>query len=238
MDQKDTIQQTQAKIWKILDRMSVMDEKARQNHEKAQQDHAKARQEMAEIRASQKELSASQKDTDQRMKQFSVDLARREKRIDREFKKTKELFIGQWGMLVESLVEGDLIKQLKKRNIHVYGVGQRIPGCMHTTDSQGRKQQKHCEIDLIAKNGKEIVAVEVKTSLNKKDVDKFLETLKLFTQYWPGYKDNTVYGAVAYLRVQSGAEVYAEKKGLFVIRATGDSSSIVNRPNFKPKNFS
>ena len=224
MDQKDTIQQTQAKIWKTLDRISAMDEKTRQ-------DHAKARREMAEIRASHKKAR-------QEMAEMRAESRAREKRIDREFRKAKELFTGKWGMLVESLIEGNLVKQLNKRNIQVHDTDQRVHGCILITDSQGRKQQKKCEIDIIAQNGKEVVAVEVKTSLNKKDVDKFLETLKLFTQYWPGYKDNTVYGAVAYLRVQSGAEVYAEKKGLFVIRATGDSSSIVNRPNFKPKSFS
>ena len=267
MDQKDTIQQTQAKIWKTLDRISAMDEKtrqdhekARQDHEKARQDHAKARQEMAEIRARQ---DARDKKAKQEMavlraerqadhakarremaeirasqKELSASRAARDKRIDREFRQAKELFTGKWGMLVESLIEGNLVKQLNKRNIQVHDTDQRVHGCILITDSQGRKQQKKCEIDIIAQNGKEVVAVEVKTSLNKKDVDKFLETLKLFTQYWPGYKDNTVYGAVAYLRVQSGAEVYAEKNGLFVIRATGDSSSIVNRPNFKPKSFS
>ena len=298
---EQTIQKTQDKVWKTLDRISAMDEKARQemaemrarqdvrdkkaqremaemrarlaaslaasdkkaqrDHEKAQRemaemrarlaaslaasdkkaqrDHEKARQEMAEIRDSlAANLAASHKKANQEMADLRAGMAASEKRTEREFKKAKELFIGQWGMLVESLVEGDLIKQLKKRNIQVYGVGQRMHGRMHITDSQGRRQEKLCEIDLIAKNGKEIVAVEVKTSLKTKDVDKFLGILKYFTQYLPEYKDNIVYGAVAYLKVQRGAELYAEKKGLFVIKATGDSSSIVNRPNFKPKVFS
>ena len=232
MEQKSTIQKTQAEIWAILKRMSVMDEKA-------QKDHEKARQEMAEIRDSlAANLAATQKKLSDSLAATQKDAEHSRKEFDNRLKELREMFTGQWGMLVESLVEGDLIKQLKKRNIHVYGVGQRIPGCMHTTDSQGQKQQKHCEIDLIAKNGKEIVAVEVKTSLKTKDVDKFLGILKYFTQYLPEYKDNTVYGAVAYLKVQRGAEVYAEKNGLFVIKATGDSSSIVNRPSFKPKVFS
>ena len=241
MDLKETIQKTQAEILQTLNRISAMDEKARQDHAKARQEmaeirasHKKASQEMADLRAS---MAASHKKASQEMAEIRAENRARDKRTEREFKKTKELFIGQWGMLVESLVEGDLIKQLKKRNISVYGVSPRIHGRMHTTDSQGRRQEKLCEIDLIAKNGKEIVAVEVKTSLKTKDVDKFLGILKYFTQYLPEYKDNIVYGAVAYLKVQRGAELYAEKKGLFVIKATGDSSSIVNRPNFKPKVF-
>ena len=253
MKQTEMIQKTQDKIWKILDRMSVMDEKAqrdhekiRQNHEKAQQNHEKAQREIADFRASvaasHKELSdsvaaslaASRKDAERSRK----DAEHSRKEFDHRLKELRELFTGQWGMLVESLVQGNLVKQLNKRNIKVHDIDKRVHGCILTTDSQGRKQQKKCEIDIIAQNGKEVVAVEVKTSLNTKDVDKFLGILKLFTQYWPGYKDNTVYGAVAYLRVQRGAELYAEKKGLFVIKATGDSSSIINRPSFKPKVFS
>jgi len=40
------------------------------------------------------------------------------------------------------------------------------------------------------------------------------------------------------LRSDAKAAFYSENKGLFVIRATGDSASIVNKKGFKPKAFS
>ena len=43
--------------------------------------------------------------------------------------------------------------------------------------------------------------------------------------------------ATAYVKVVQSAEIYAERKGLFVIRATGNSSSIINRDSFLPKAF-
>ena len=44
----------------------------------------------------------------------------------------------------------------------------------------------------------------------------------------------TIYGAIAYL--ESGEDVarHAERQGLFLIRATGSSASIVNAPDFRP----
>ena len=45
-----------------------------------------------------------------------------------------------------------------------------------------------------------------------------------------------MYGAVAYLRAD-GSDVYAERQGLFVVRATGSSASITNGDGFTPRTF-
>jgi hypothetical protein len=42
---------------------------------------------------------------------------------------------------------------------------------------------------------------------------------------------------VAFLQADAGAEQMAENKGLFVIRATGDSAAIVNKADFVPHEF-
>ena len=66
----------------------------------------------------------------------------------------------------------------------------------------------------------------------------FLEDIKRFSRRLSIYKGKTIYGAVAYLRAEEEANKYAERRGLFVIRATGDSASIINKKDFKPKDFS
>lgn len=53
----------------------------------------------------------------------------------------------------------------------------------------------------------------------------------------PEYRHMRIYGAVAYISVHGSSDSMAENMGLFVIRATGNSSSIVNKENFKPKAF-
>ena len=42
-----------------------------------------------------------------------------------------------------------------------------------------------------------------------------------FKRYFPDYGHKRVHGAVAYLRSESEAATYAERQGLFVVRATG-----------------
>ncbi len=82
--------------------------------------------------------------------------------------------------------------------------------------------------------------MEVKTTLTLKDVDFFTETLKDFKNYFPRYKTETIYGAVAYLKSENKAHFYAEEQGLFIIKVTGNRTmvaSIINKKDFKPKVF-
>ena len=147
---------------------------------------------------------------------------------DKEIKTLAKLFTSQWGKLVESLVEGDLVNRLNERGIFVNDT---------TTRRKGKHEGKDYEFDIIATNGTEVVVVEVKTTLRPKDVEKFLEKLGKVRIYLAEYADKKIYGAVAYLRADSGSERQAEKQGLYVIRATGNSSSIINSSSFQAKVF-
>ena len=151
------------------------------------------------------------------------------KDTDRRLKKTDELFNSQWGKLVESLVEGDLVPLLQARDIEVESTHPRV---------SGRRNGEHYEFDILAINGQEVVVVEVKTTLRSEDVTHFLEKLARFTEYEPVWQGKKIFGAVAYLKTDAFVQAYAERQGLFVIRATGSSASIINRTDFRPKVFS
>ena len=185
-------------------------------------------------------LSASQRETDEQIKATSIEvssLSASQREMSREIQKAQNLFTTQWGRLMESLVEGDLVRILKQRGVPIERTSTNEKGLMSYVDEKGVKQQERCEIDIIAKNGQEIVVVEVKTTLTVRDVHKFLDVLNRFPRLLPEYKDKKVYGAVAYLRAQDSSDVYSEKQGLFIIKATGSSASITNQENFKPKLF-
>ncbi len=194
---------------------------ARKKHE---QENALARkkhdQDILEIRAIQKETDRRMQETDRMIKELA-----------KEDKKLRHLFSNKWGELVESLVSGCLLRILQERGIEVTGI---FPNYQATYSIKG----KRCEVDIIARNGHELVATEVKSTLGAHAVDRFLETLKQFTVFFPEYKDRKIYGAIAYLKLYQNADLYATKKGLFVIKATGDSACITNKANFKPKDFS
>ena len=191
------------------------------------------KKEIAEIWRLFKDTDLRMKETDRQMKENSLEM----KKIQQSLKEAKELFTGQWGALIESLVEGRLVKLLQKRGLDVKRTGQRMQGTLSYKDEGGRECERICEVDLVAMNGEDIVAVEVKTTLNARDVKKFLSVLGKFKGYFSEYADKRVYGAMAFLRKQGEALSYGEKEGLFMIRATGDSAYIVNKNNFKPRLF-
>ena len=157
-----------------------------------------------------------------------AEMRRRGKEHDRRLRYLDNLFNGQWGKLMEALVDGDLVSLLKKRGISV----------THTwTNLKMRVEDYRREVDILAVNGNEVVALEVKTTMKVADVNYFLEMLPLFKKLAPEYRDRTVFGAVAYLKADENSDAYAERKGLFVIRATGSSASITNDDNFQPRAF-
>ena len=165
-------------------------------------------------------------ETDKRFKETDKILTEKFQETDKKLNKLEQLFTSQWGKLVESLVEGDVIKILNERGIEVTDTLRR---------RTGRRDGIDYEFDIIAINGTDIVIIEVKTTLRPGDVRDFLKKLKQAKNWMPEYSDKNIYGAMAFISEDAGTAAMAEKKGLFVIRATGDSASIINQENFQPK---
>ena len=208
-------------IWRILKEVShkqkeVSDsQKELSDSQKELSDsQKKAEKEMRELRASQKELSDSQKETDRQMQ-----------KTDKKIRKIIGDSGNRWGKLGENLVKGNLSKRLSERGIKV----ERAITNLERGDT---------EFDIIAVNGKEIVVVEVKASLEPYDVSQFARNMEKFKILWPEFKNKTVFGAMAFLiKSSKRAEDLAEKQGFFVISATGDVI-IQNEKNFEPRVFS
>ncbi|HRF39629.1 MAG TPA: hypothetical protein PK198_12645 [Saprospiraceae bacterium] len=179
---------------------------------------------LAELIASQKDTEARFKETEARFKETADRFKDTDKRINKAF----ELFESQWGKLIEALVEGDLVRVLNERGIAVAETA---------TRRKGRRGGHNYEFDIIAHDTTQIVVVEVKTTLRVKHVEHFLEKMSHAKEWMAEYKNYEVLGAVAFLLAEEAADTLAEKKGLFVICATGDSAAIVNADDFQPRRF-
>ncbi len=181
-----------------------------ENEARARKNEAKAERRMAALQRAMAETDRQMKDT------------------DRQLKRTESIFTSPWEKLLESLVEGDLVPLLNGRGIAVESTQER---------RKGRRNGEHFEFDILAVNRRDVVVVEVKTTLRSEDVTRFLTKLSAFTDWAREYRGKRVLGAVAYLKSDSAVTTYAERRGLFVIRATGSSASIRNAEDFEPRSF-
>ena len=185
-----------------------------------------------------KELRKAQQRTEKENAEGMKELRKALRELTKNQNQANGQFNRKWGQFLENLVKGDLVKLLGERNIKVARVQPRMVFC----DSNGREIG---EFDLVAINGEEIVAVEVKTTLTKEKVQKFIAQLKMFKKYFPEYANKVIYGAVAFLcepenKEARGAAKYSEENGLFVIMSPGGSSNVTtmsNAKDFKPKAF-
>ena len=150
------------------------------------------------------------------------------KEHDKKLQKLEDLFNGQWGKLIEAMVEGELLRLLKERGIPVKRLFQ---------NTTVEFDDKIYEFDLIAENGRDAVFVEVKTTLNEKDIKKYIEKLKIIKELFPTYINHNIYGAIAYIKQYHQSAQFAVNQGLFAILTVGKGAVIINPPDFKPRKF-
>ena len=182
-----------------------------------------------EVAEAQKETERKFQETDRKFQETERLLREQSQASEKKINALEKLFTSQWGKLMESLVEGDLVRLLVQRGIAITDTTTRLKG--------QRPGGGNYEFDIIAHNGEEVVVVvvEVKTTLRPDDVKHFLDKLDHLKDWIPRYAHNRIYGAMAWLTADASAEAMVINRGLFSIRATGDSASIQNDPAFTPR---
>lgn len=170
-----------------------------------------AEQEMAELR--------KQSDrTDQQIEKLVVQVSQTNKQVGG--------LTSRWGEFVENLIKPAAARLFQEKGIDVHLTALRVTG----QDEKGS-----IEIDILVENTTEVVAIEVKSHLEVRDVKRFLQTLERFKKVFPKHKSDKLYGAVAGIKIDERANEYAIQEGLFLIQPAGDSVIIANSHNFEPK---
>ena len=193
------------------------------------------------------EIRALLKDTNERINQMAAERMRssekwrqqfdsnnaawekRSKAIDKKIDKVAGLFDTQWGKLMESLVEGGVLKLFQGRGVRVTEVQRRV---------ESNRNGHSMEVDLLLANQSDIVVIEVKTTLKAKHIRKFLKRMDEFLTFFPRYKEKNIYGGVAALRIEQDSGRYAAKQGLFALQVGGDGLvKFLNDEAFEAHNF-
>lgn len=187
------------------------------------------------FKASHAELKASSEEFDRRLLESDrrAEEAKREnertmaelKRTVAETTRSVNSLTTRWGRFVEELVEPAILQLFQGKGIDVKEVYPR---------ARVKRQGIAMEIDILAVDDTELVLVECKSRLSKDDVDEFIEKLTRFKTAFPHYQNYHAYGAVAGIEINEGIDRYAYKKGLFVIKPSGDTVAIINDDNFQP----
>ena len=132
----------------------------------------------------------------------------------------------KWGQFVEGLVAPATLRLFAARGISLDGTTQRAKR-LHNGQT--------LEIDILAVNGEYVVLIEVKSTLKVVDVQDHMQQLAQFKTFFREYADRKVLGAVAGIVIDSDADKFAYKQGLFVIVQSGDLVKIANDAKFRPK---
>jgi hypothetical protein len=172
-----------------------------------------AEREMAELR--------KQSDrTDQQIEKLTAQVAQTNKQVGG--------LTSRWGEFVENLIKPAAARLFQEQGIDVHLTALRVTG----QDEQGS-----IEIDILVENTTEVVAIEVKSHLEVRDVKRFLQTLERFKKAFPKHKNDKLYGAVAGIKIDERVNEYAIQEGLFLIQPAGDSVVIANSHEFKLRDW-
>jgi len=148
----------------------------------------------------------------------------------KEFDKKLGEITGTWGRFVAEMVQPKIVEMFKERGVAIEMSAQSVKGF--------KNGQVFYEIDILLVNTDVAVAVEVKSTLTRVDVDEHLERLDKIKEIAPklfNLSGMSVYGAVAGMIIENKADKYAYQNGLFVLKQKGSIVEIVNDAKFEPK---
>lgn len=184
-----------------------------------------------EVEKSIREVWELFKDTDRKFEESRREFEKRDLELAQRVAAVGDqvaALTGKWGKFVEGLIVPSVERLFKERGIEVEKVSQRV---------RARKNGRSLEVDIMAINGETAVLIEVKSTLKVVDVEEHLQRLAEFKQFFPEYQDRRVYGAVAGIVIDEGADRYAYQNGFFVIGEKGETVKILNDKKFVPREW-
>ncbi len=150
---------------------------------------------------------------------------------DRQVKETSKrvgALSNRLGEFVEEMVRPGVEKLFQERGIDV---------SMTSRDVSYHDGKDGIEVDLLVRNGTDVVLIECKSKLSEDHVNDHLERLSKFKKYFPEYADKKLMGAVAAMVIPDSVGKYACRHGLFVLAQSGGVMTILNDENFEPAYF-
>ncbi|MFZ4665379.1 MAG: DUF3782 domain-containing protein [Prochlorotrichaceae cyanobacterium] len=183
-------------------------------------------------------VAESRAEDDRRAAEFNAKLEESRAEFDRRHAETEKIankalqsvegLSSRWGRFVENMVEPSIVRLFQDRNIAVKETHTRL---------KAKRGTVNMEIDILAVDDTIAVAVEVKSRLTQKQITQFVKRLGQFKAAFPAYRNYQIYGAIAAIEIDRGADTYAYNQGLFMIKQCGDMVKIENDLAFQPMSW-
>ncbi len=95
----------------------------------------------------------------------------------------------------------------------------------------------YLSVNLFLSNDSQMVVVSAQKTIQTVHIEELIENLTCFRSFFPQYHHKQLYGAIAGIDIENGADKYAYRQGLFVLAQSGDTVTILNSDSFQPKNW-
>ncbi|MDT7906878.1 MAG: hypothetical protein RRA63_02370 [Candidatus Calescibacterium sp.] len=163
--------------------------------------------------------------TSERVDKTSEEVAKTSEEI-RKLKTEISRLTGSWGEFVEGMIEPSAIKFMEGKGFKVVGV---YPEAKVSRDGEKAEYDLYLVCVKSNKNNKKekvILLVSAKTKVSSRDVDELLEDMRKFFFFLEEYKGYKLIGAIAGIRFGKGADIYALRSGLIVMKPAGEVMQI------------
>jgi hypothetical protein len=181
------------------------------------------------------EMKASHAESDRKAQESKAEYDRRQEKLDAQLKELSANVGGvnnSMGDMAEGLMATDLYATFKAQGLDFdqftgnYKLKERKTGRTLT------------EVDMLLLNGTIAMAVEVKTTMTRGDVDEHKKRMEILRNKPNSlFTNRKLYGAMASIKTSKFARQYAIKQGFFVIELTGDTIKVDMPDDFIPKTW-
>jgi hypothetical protein len=157
---------------------------------------------------------------------------RRMEQSKQELDKKMGYLSNRFGELAEHLVAPSIEEKFNALGYHFDAV---LPGGMRI---DGPERQALAEVDLLLQNTENMIAVEIKTKPQDRDVDEHLKRLETLRAWADKHRDQRkILGAMAGAIMPQSVRQYALNAGLYVIVQSSDTMKIDVPEGFVPRQW-
>ncbi len=177
----------------------------------------------AELKKNKVEFEMSESSAD-----FETDLLKSNTELDKRF----NYLTSPYEDFVEEMIRPNIIPMFQAKGINVETLLRSVVGKKDGND--------YYEIDWLLIDTNIAIVAEIETKFTRDDVDEHLERLARICEIPPKHihlNGMSILGAAAAITFEDGVDQYALKKGLYVLKQTGNIVSIINEESFKPKEW-